>query len=415
MPESGRRLLFIDMAYTVESVRRRSHSQFFNMRHSGGYWGRVWGVHPLADIAGKKSRTIEFIRFSKRQTIIEGVAESLALPKFLLPLNFIVSQLKLVNLLRRLICQQRISLIFSTDAYYSGLLGWLLGRLTGRPQIVAVYGNQDDIYEASGALAMPRLIPFRWMEKIIARFVLSRANLVIAASRNNLDFAIANGARGETAIVPVAKNIDDVHLRPPELRDPPDTFARLGIAPGTPLMLYVGRLIALKHPDEAVLAMAAVIQRRPDAIGLLAGAGAMREQLVALASRAGAADRIHFLGQVDQVELSRLIPHCITLSPLTGMALIECGLGGSPMVSFDRDWQAEFVEDGVNGFLVPFRDHQAMAERTLKLISDETLRRKMARAARERAFDYCDRDRIYAKEQALYDRLIAGSLPSRRS
>lgn len=408
MSAKERSLLYIDMAYTVETVRRKRHQQFFEMRHSGDYFARVWGVHPLADVAGKNSREIEAIAFSERQTVIEGVAEMLKLPRLLLPLNFMVSQWRLLRRLRRLVREQRIALIYATDAYYAGLFGLILKRMTGRPQAVGVFANQDDLYAATGALAMPRLLPFRWLERRVARLVLSRADLVIAGNRNNLDFAIANGARGDTAIIPVAKNVEDVHLLAPDARDSPQPLLdALGIAAGAPLLLYVGRLLALKHPDEAVRAMAAIIGRRPDAVGLIAGSGPMQAELEGLAEALGVAGKIRFLGHIDQSELSRLIPHCITLSPLTGMALIECGLGGSPLVAFDRDWQAEFVADSVNGFVVPFLDHQAMAERALTLIEDDGLRERMSKSARERALDFSDRRRIQAQEHAAYDRLLA--------
>lgn len=405
----ARGLVYIDMAYTMEIVERKRHYQFFEMRHSGGYFDRVWGVHPLADAAGKASREIEFIPFSDRQTVVEGVAEMLRLPRWLLPVNFLVSQWRLVRRLKRLIEHERVPMISATDPYYAGLLGLMLKKLTGRPLVVGVYANQDEIYAATGALAMPRLLRFRWLERLVARMVLSRADLVVAGNRNNLGFAVANGARGATAIIPVAKNLEAAHLRPPEEREPPDTLARLGIPEEAPLLLFVGRLIELKHPDEAVRAMARVIERRPDAHGLVAGSGPMRAGLEALARSLGAGGRIHFLGHVDQEELSRLTPRCITLSPLTGMALIECGLGGSPLVAFDRDWQAEFVEDGVNGFVVPFLDHEAMADRALRLIEDPALRQRMAQASRQRALDFADRERIQAREHEAYDRLLEGS------
>ena len=403
----GRSLLYIDMAYTVEIVHRKRHFQFFEMRHSGGYFDRVWGVHPLADAAGKHSREIEFVPFSDRQTVIEGVAEMLKLPRFLLPLNFLYSQGRLVRRLGKLIADERIAIISATDAYYAGLIGLILKRLTGRALVVGVYSNQDELYAATGALAMPRLLPFRWLEQAVARLVLSRADLVVAGNRNNLDFALANGARGATAIIPVAKNAEPLHLRPPGEREPPATLARLGIAPDAPLMLFVGRLLELKHPDEAVRAMARVIAARPEAHGLIAGSGPMQPELEALADSLGAGSRIHFLGHLDQDELSRLIPLSITLSPLTGMALVECGLGGSPLVAFDRDWQAEFVADGVNGFVVPFLDHEAMADRAIRLIDQPELRDRMAKASRERALDFADRTRIEALEHQAYDRLLA--------
>jgi glycosyltransferase involved in cell wall biosynthesis len=404
-----RSLVYIDMAYTMDIVRQKQHPQFFEMRHAGGYFDRVWGVHPIADVAGKASREIEFIPFSERQTVIEGAAEMLPLPKFLLPLNFFWSQWRLLRRLRRLVRDEGISLIYATDAYYAGLFGLILKRMTGRPEVVAVFANQDDLYAATGALAMPRLLPFRFLERMVARLVLSRADLVVAGNRNNLGFAIDNGARGETAIIPVAKNIEAVHLAAPETRESPDALlARHGVAPGAPLMLLVGRLMALKHPDEAVRAMAQVIAERPEAVGLIAGSGPMQAELEALVDDLGMRGRIHFLGHIDQVELARLTPSCVTLSPLTGMALIESALGASPMVVFDRDWQAEFVEDGVNGFVVPFLDHRAMAERARALIDDPDLRGRVARAARERALEFADPDRIHALERDTYDRLLAG-------
>jgi glycosyltransferase involved in cell wall biosynthesis len=116
--------------------------------------------------------------------------------------------------------------------------------------------------------------------------------------------------------------------------------------------------------------------------------------------------RIHFLGHLDQQELSRLLPHCITVSPLTGMALTEAGLAGSPMVVFDRDWQADFVTDGVNGYVVPFLDHEAMADRIERIIADEGTRRRMAVAARERALEFADTSRIYAREHEALDEVL---------
>lgn len=407
MAAKDRKLLYVDMAYTHEIVEQKKHQQFFEMRHSGGYFSRVWGVHPIADVAGKRSRRIEVIPFTDRQTVIEGAAEMLPLPKFLLPFNFLISQWRLLRHLKREIVANDISVIAGTDAYYSGLFSLILKWMTRRPQVVCVFANQDDLYAATGTLAMPRLLPFRFLERLVARLVLSNADLVITGNRNNMGFAVANGAKGDTAIIPVAKNIEPVHLAQPDQREAPvEIFSRLGIAPGTPLMLFVGRLQALKHPDEAVRAMAAVINERPEARGLLAGNGPMQAELEALAAALGVGDRIHFLGHIDQVQLSRVIPQCITVSPLTGMALIECGLGGSPIVAFDRDWQAEFVEDGANGFIVPFLDHQGLADRVLRLLADLPLRERMAKASRERALDFADVDRIHALEHAAYDRLF---------
>ena len=43
-----------------------------------------------------------------------------------------------------------------------------------------------------------------------------------------------------------------------------------------------------------------------------------------------------------------------TKAPLMGYTLIEAGLTGVPIVTYDYDWHGEIIEDGVSGGLAPF-------------------------------------------------------------
>jgi glycosyltransferase involved in cell wall biosynthesis len=91
---------------------------------------------------------------------------------------------------------------------------------------------------------------------------------------------------------------------------------------------------------------------------------------------------------------------------LTGLSLIECGLGGSPPVGFDRDWQSEFVEDGINGFIVPDHDYRAMSERLLRIVRDPDLRRRLSKAIRVRALRQMDRDEVRRLEKEAFDKVV---------
>lgn len=405
-PRKCRSILYLDTAYTVSACQSLLRNQFYASRHADGYFERVWGVHLIADVAGKDTNVVETIEWSDRQTIIEGVSAELGLPHFLLPFDFLISQGRLIQKLARLVRDRKIDVIAATDNYYNGLVAVILKALTRRPLIIYVFGNPDELYEATGTLMMPRLLRFRKVESLVARLVLSRADLVVAQNANNLSFARANGARGESVIIPAAKHVEREHLAPPDERDPPETFVRLGIEAGRPVLLYVGRLLPLKHPDSAVRAMARVVTKRPDAVGLLAGDGPMRGVLERLIAELGVSDRVHLLGSIDQLELVRLIPHTITLSPLTGMALVECALGGSPIVAFDRDWQAEFVVDGTTGFVVPFLDDAAMAERCMIIIDDAELQGEMRQASRASALRLSDPSTYRELEHSAFDRLF---------
>lgn len=404
----SRSILYIAAEYRAAEVREKKHEHNFEARHASGYFDRVVSVHPVADLVGAEKGRIQFIRFTPRQLVVEGVTEFYRLPRFLLPLNFLLSQARLLKVLKRLVRTRRIDVLAATDPFLSGLLAWVLSRMTGKPLVIRIGGNYEELYREAGALAMPRLIPTYGLQKAIGRFVLSRADLVAGNNRNNLGWAIANGARKHTAIIPISGNIQRVHMTPPETRTRGrEVFERLGIPFGPPALIYVGRLLKLKQPDEALRAMALVMQEEPSAIGILAGAGPMRDELVELAASVGVREHVHFIGETTQDDLAEIIPHCVTVSPLTGLSLVECGLGGSPPVGYDRDWQAEFIEDGVNGFIVPDHDYRCMADRLLQILRDPQMKERLSKAIRERSLRQMDADEVQRLEKGAFDKVLS--------
>jgi len=406
-PDRG--ILYIDSAYTLAEARAAGKITFLRARDASGFFGRLWSVHPAADLKTGKDSGIEVHRLSPRHGVIQGKAAVCRLPPFLAPLNLIVSQYTLYRVLVRLVRQQRLSAVAAVDPFLSGLLGLAVARSTRRPLMIRISGNHDEVYEASRALAMPRLFPAHWLQKAIERFVLRRADTVTAINANNLDYARANGAR-RLAILPISANIEPIHRTDPaKRRGGAELLRELGVERSRPALLSVGRLIDLKHPDDAVRAMAGVLARHPGTVGIIAGSGAMEPRLKALAAELGVADAIRFPGLLDQAELSLLIPHCILLSPSAGqMALLEGALGGAPIVAYDRDFQSEFIADGVNGFMVPFRDWRAMAERAGALLADPELFKRMSKASRQSALDYMAPERTRAAEWAAFEQLMAG-------
>lgn len=404
----GRRFLHIDSAYTLADVRQRGHESFFRARRASGLFARVWSVHPLADAAGGKGRRIDVALLGSGHGVIEGKAELCRLPGWLRPLNLLISQVALYRLLVRLVRSQRIDVVAGVDPFVSGLLGLAVARRTGRPFVLRISGNHDDIYEASGALAHPRILPWYWLQKAVGRFVLRRADLVAGINRNNLQYGIDNGARRHTAIIPISANVAEIHRKDPAARPgPEDLLAGWKIPAGAALLLYIGRLIPLKHPDDAIRAMAEVVRTRPQVHAILAGGGSMDRKLRSLAEELGAAHAIHFAGALDQEALSRLVPRCIALSPSAGqLAVLESALGGAPIVAYDRDFQPEFIEDGADGFIVPFRDWRAMAERAGRLVDDPALARRMSEAIRRKALAYLDPDRVRAAEWEAFAKVI---------
>ena len=73
-----------------------------------------------------------------------------------------------------------------------------------------------------------------------------------------------------------------------------------------------------------------------------------------------------------------------SLSEGISNAVLEAMACGLPVVTTNCGGMREAVSDGVEGFVVPTRDPEAMAEALHRLATDRALARAMGRAGRER-------------------------------
>jgi glycosyltransferase involved in cell wall biosynthesis len=140
---------------------------------------------------------------------------------------------------------------------------------------------------------------------------------------------------------------------------------------------------------------------------ILAGEGSAQAELEELAQRLGISDRICFAGNRTQQWLARAYPEVsVVLAPYTGRALAEAALGAAAVVAYDVEWHAQFIEPGVTGELVPFMDHEAMAEAAERLLDDPGRARKMGEALREKAVKLVDPAEADRSQAAAYEALL---------
>lgn len=84
-------------------------------------------------------------------------------------------------------------------------------------------------------------------------------------------------------------------------------------------------------------------------------------------------------------------------------SLIEAAACGLPIVTTDTVGCREVVEEGRNGFLVPVRSVEPLADALGKLIADGSLRRRMGAESRRMAEDEFDTKKIAAETLAVYN------------
>jgi glycosyltransferase involved in cell wall biosynthesis len=412
---SRRAILVLDAAYTLEMIRGRGLESSVAGRDLDGFFHHAFSVHPFATLLtspdwGPRSGPPQTYRLNDRNTVIEGRVGRFDWLEWLFPVNFLIGQLGLFITLVRLIRRENVAVIRVGDPLYLGLFGLALRLFTRRPMLIRINGNNDKVRESTGQALYPRFFRSIATEQRVERFVLPRADVIAAPNQDNIDFAVRRGARPDRCTIFRYGNLlAPAHRLPPAERGTDHLlFERLGIAPGK-FMLCIGRLQAVKFPDDAVRVLAGVAAAGHDVKLFFAGDGELREALLAQAAAAGVADRMVFGGNQDQAALAQLNAHCaLVLSPLTGRALSESALGGAPIVAYDLDWQGDLVREGETGALVPFRDVAAMTAAAAAMLADPARAKRLGLAARERAMAMLDPVVLDAHERDTYTRLFAG-------
>jgi glycosyltransferase involved in cell wall biosynthesis len=84
------------------------------------------------------------------------------------------------------------------------------------------------------------------------------------------------------------------------------------------------------------------------------------------------------------------------------MSILEAIAHGLPVVTPDVGGISEVVDNGEDGYLINTRDPKAFAEKCLLLYKNRELRRRMARAAREKVARSFSVENMAAKYHELY-------------
>lgn len=408
------KLLVLDTSYSLEAIRQRQLESAIYSRGLAGFFVRVWSVHPLAPLVtsslwGSKFGAPKLCRLCKGMVFIEGKLGNWNLPRVFNSINLVCAQITLLLLLVRLIRKEKIDFIRSGDPLYCGGLGLILSKISGVPLLIRVGSNNEEIYMATKKPMMPRLFRYRSLERVVERIVLSNANMVIGANRNNLDFAIASGAKPErTELVRYGNLIHPAHLTDPKARDPCSCPVITARDKSRYSLLYIGRLEEVKLVDHVIRLIAHLRGMGMDANLLICGDGSLRFKLECQARALGVSESVLFAGNRNQEWLAGIIPTVsLVVSPHTGRALCEVAYGGAAVVAYDIDWQGEIIEDGVTGRLVPYNDEPALLSAVLEVLQDPKYASRLGTNLREKVKSLLDRDQVNELERQCYLRVLS--------
>lgn len=176
-------------------------------------------------------------------------------------------------------------------------------------------------------------------------------------------------------------------------------------------VVAVGRLTYQKGFDLLLQAWAEVCRRVSGWQLAIVGDGELRSALSAQAESLGLAGCVTFVPATKDVVAVYRDASVLAMSSRYegfGMVLLEAQTAGLPVVSFAcKCGPSEIVNDGVDGYLVPPGDVDAMADRLVRLMQDGALRRRMGARAFANAARFSI-DAVMKQWIALFDNLKRG-------
>ena len=301
--------------------------------------------------------------------------------------------------LRRLLQEEKVEILhcfFET----SDLWASPIAKICGCPVIISSRRDMGILRRRKHSLAYP--IVNRVFDK------------VLSVSDEVRNFAIKQEKLPGAKIETLYNGIDIAEI---------DSLARayearrsFSIPQGSPIVTLVANVRRVKGIDVLVRAAAIVVAHLPEVRFVIAGKvleeGTMND-LLRLISDLKLDNNFLFLGAIENPH-PLLAESDIFVLPSRNEgfsnALIEAMAAGLPCIATCVGGNAEALEDGVNGFLIDCEDHEALAERLLRVLRNPQAAHRMGRCARETAVKRFSMSAMVNRLMDIYDELVEDRL-----
>ncbi len=249
----------------------------------------------------------------------------------------------------------------------------------------AHFGYPDGVgcVMAARRLGIPVFVTIRGLEAVkiqqpaLRRQIIDALNSAtgcISVSHSLRDVMVAAGVRANNiAVIPNA--IDSTLFRP---GDKAAMRAKLGLSAHDRLIVSVGHLISGKRHNVLLRALARLgTNAKPVSLAIVGGADyepQCPDALKALTKELNLTPRVRFLGGVPPERVAEWLQAADVFALATARegccnAVLESLSSGTPVVTTPVGDNAYYVSDGINGYLVPVDDVDAMAAGLTKALS----------------------------------------------
>lgn len=177
-----------------------------------------------------------------------------------------------------------------------------------------------------------------------------------------------------------------------------------------PKILHVGRISYEKNCDVVINAFKIVHEKFPKATLTIIGEGPAIESLKRQAEHLDIKDAVIFTGFVPNAELHTIYPQYdlfLTASTMEtqGLVVLEAIACGLPAVGVDSFALPELIQHDKNGYIASPFDVQALADHTIKLLTDPEVYKRFSKESIEIASSH-EMEKCVDDMETVYEKVI---------
>lgn len=285
--------------------------------------------------------------------------------------------------------------IIHTHLIQASLIGRLVAKVLGVRPLLSTRHHAYDHKE-------------KGMVRRLERLSAPMDSLMLAVSKPVRDYVVFNEGRSPER-VEVLHNAIDTRLF--KMRNSGYTTAG---NPETPVIGSVGRLHPSKGYDTFLEAAKIVLSEMPASRFKIVGEGELLEALKDRTNQLGVSEAVEFMGQKSPAQMPDILVGFDIFVQASnweafGIAIVEAMACGLPVVATRVEGVVDIIEEGVDGFLVPPRSPEPLADQILRLLRHPELGKRVGTQARRKVEQNFDIRDMIDRMANIYLKLLNGA------
>jgi glycosyltransferase involved in cell wall biosynthesis len=282
--------------------------------------------------------------------------------------NKIIQIIKLFYKASKIIKKERVDVITVQDQYYLALIAWLLAKKFQLGLELQIHGFEK----------------YHGLRRLVARFIIKRADAIRAVSRRMKKFLIGEfGAEEEKiTVAPIFFEIKNVKIK----NQNDNEKSKIKNSENSKfIFLTIGRLVPVKNIGLQIEAMTEIIKQYSNIELWIVGDGPEFNNLKFKIINLKLEKNIVMFGWKDNLEKYYNGADAFLLTSDQegwGLAVIEAASFGLPIIMTDVGCAGEVIRDQESGLVIPIGDKNSLINAMKQLIQNESLRTKYGKMSK---------------------------------